>query len=194
MGFGRCSWVRLIGYGRDRTTQRGRFYAVPCAPVRMHTGGAPLSGHRLGERCWPLLAGVWRAIATLVKPVCAEEDVPTAANLNLYRGLHSRDGWYCDDEPLFGRRWVLKAHCFCEFLAALQSSDGGVSRVRMMKATCAGLATVTFLSWMANVRTSFFTVRIRSGTGADQCYVPLDQAAYYFLPIAGWSSVLSANV
>ena len=39
--------VRLIGYGRDRTTQRGRFHAVPFAPVRMHTGGAQLSGHIL---------------------------------------------------------------------------------------------------------------------------------------------------
>ena len=47
VGFGRGPWVRLIGYGRDRTTQRGRFHAVPCAPVRMHTGGAQLSGHTL---------------------------------------------------------------------------------------------------------------------------------------------------
>ena len=28
--------------------------------------------------------------------------MPTAANLNLHRGLHSRVGWHCDDEPLFG--------------------------------------------------------------------------------------------
>ena len=47
VGFGRCSWVRLIGCGRDRTPQRGRFHAVPCAPVRMHTGAAQLSGHIL---------------------------------------------------------------------------------------------------------------------------------------------------
>ena len=50
-----------------------------------------------------VLAGVWRAIALLMKPWCAEGEVPTAANLNLYRGLHSRVGWHCDDEPLFGR-------------------------------------------------------------------------------------------
>ena len=37
-----------------------------------------------------------------MKPWCAEGEVPTAANLNLYRGLHSRVGWHCDDEPLFG--------------------------------------------------------------------------------------------
>ena len=38
-----------------------------------------------------------------MKPWCAEGEVPTAANLNLYRGLHSRDAWHCDDEPLFGK-------------------------------------------------------------------------------------------
>ena len=55
-----------------------------------------------GERCWPLQAGVWRAIAPLVKPWCAEGEVPTAANLNLYRGWRSCVGWHRDDEPLFG--------------------------------------------------------------------------------------------
>ena len=38
-----------------------------------------------------------------MKPWCVEGEVPTAANLNLYRGLHSRVGWHCDDEPLFGK-------------------------------------------------------------------------------------------
>ena len=52
--------------------------------------------------CWPLLAGLWRAIALLMKPWCVEEDVPAAANLNLHRGWNSRVGWHCDDEPLFG--------------------------------------------------------------------------------------------
>ena len=37
----------LIGYERDRTTQRGRFLVVPHVPVRMRTGGAQLSGHIL---------------------------------------------------------------------------------------------------------------------------------------------------
>ena len=40
------------------------------------------------------------------------------------------------------------------------SSDGGVSPVRMMKDICAAL---TLLSWMADVRTSFFIVRILVG-------------------------------
>ena len=59
-------------------------------------------GPQTGKRCWPLLAGVWRAIAPLMKPWCAEGDVPTAANLNLYQGWKSCVGWHCDDEPLFG--------------------------------------------------------------------------------------------
>ena len=63
-----------------------------------------LSGHILESgvgHCQPVCGG--RAIAPLVKPWCAEGEVPTAENLNLYRGLHSRVGWHCDDEPLFGR-------------------------------------------------------------------------------------------
>ena len=38
-----------------------------------------------------------------MKPWCAEGEVPTAESLNLDRRLHSRVGWHCDDEPLFGR-------------------------------------------------------------------------------------------
>ena len=56
--------VRLIGYKRDRTTQRGRFQVVPCAPVRMHTGGAQLSGHILES-------GVGHCL-----PVCGELSHP----------------------------------------------------------------------------------------------------------------------
>ena len=65
-------------------------------------GHGPAIGPRAGERCWPLLAGVWRAIAPLMKPWCAEGEVPTAANLNLYRGWTSCVGWLRDDEPQFG--------------------------------------------------------------------------------------------
>ena len=66
-------------------------------------GHGPAVGPHTGERCWPLLAGLWRAIAPLMKPWCAEGEVPTAANLNLYRGWKSCVGWHCDDEPLFGK-------------------------------------------------------------------------------------------
>ena len=57
----------------------------------------------IGERYWPLLAGVWRAIAPLTKPWCAEVKVPTAANLNLHREWNSCVGWHSDDELLFGK-------------------------------------------------------------------------------------------
>ena len=35
---------------------------------------------------------------------CAEEEVPTAAKENLYRGRRSHVGWHSDNEPLFGER------------------------------------------------------------------------------------------
>ena len=60
VGFCRCLWVRLIGYVRDRTTQRGRFPVVPHVPVRMRTGGAQLSGHILESgvgHCSPVCGG-----------------------------------------------------------------------------------------------------------------------------------------
>ena len=61
-------------------------------------GLGPAIGPHTGKQCWPLLAGVWRAIAPLMQPWCAEgeEEVPTAANLNLYRGWKSCVGWHCD--------------------------------------------------------------------------------------------------
>ena len=59
-------------------------------------------GSHTGKRCWALLSWLWRAIAPLTKAWCAEGDVPTAANLNFYRGGNSRVNWHSDDEPLFG--------------------------------------------------------------------------------------------
>ena len=82
--------------------QRGRFSHFLRVLLHMRMGGGPVIGSHTGERCWPLLAGVWRAIAPLMKPWCAEGDVPAAANLNLYRRRSSHAGWHRDDEPLFG--------------------------------------------------------------------------------------------
>ena len=62
--------------------------AVPCGSscsCSYSYGRGPAVGPYTGERCWPLVASVWRAIAPLMKPWCAEGEVPTAANLNLYR-------------------------------------------------------------------------------------------------------------
>ena len=80
-------------------------WSVPCdfSCTRSYAyGQGPATGPHTGKRCWPLLAVVWRAIALLMKPWCAEGEVPTAANLNLYWRWKSCVGWHCDDEPLFG--------------------------------------------------------------------------------------------
>ena len=73
----------------------------PCTCSYAYGQGPAIRPHT-GEQCWPLLAGVWRAIAPLMEPWCAEGTVPTAANLNHYRGWRSCMGWHRDDEPLFG--------------------------------------------------------------------------------------------
>ena len=81
-------------------------WAVPCDSSCICSyayGRGPAIGPHTGERCWPLLAGLWRAVAPLMKPGCAEGEVPTAANLNFYRGWKSCVGRHCDDEPLFGK-------------------------------------------------------------------------------------------
>ena len=91
------------GRGRGRTAQRGRSFVIPHVLVHMRMDMAPLSGRTLDSGAGQLLAGVWRAIAPLMLPWCAEEEVPTAANLNLYWGWKSCVGWHCDDEPLFGK-------------------------------------------------------------------------------------------
>ena len=48
-------------------------------------GQSPAVGPHTGKRCWPLLDSVWRTIAPLRKPWCAEGEVPTDAKLNVYR-------------------------------------------------------------------------------------------------------------
>ena len=53
-------------------------------------GHGPAIGSHTGKQCWELLSWLWRTIAPLMKPWCAEGEVPTAANLNLYRGGNSR--------------------------------------------------------------------------------------------------------
>ena len=61
MGFGRCSWVRLVVYGRDRTTQRGRSLVIPRVLVHMRMDEAPLLGHTLESgvgHCLPVCGGL----------------------------------------------------------------------------------------------------------------------------------------
>ena len=107
-------------------------------------GQGPAIGPQTGERCWPLVAGVWRAIAPLMKPWCAEGEAPTAANLNLYHRWNSCVGWHRDDEPLFGECGDAKLIVSVSFgSSAVLPSNGRVSPVRLTKPTCAGLSMVT---------------------------------------------------
>ena len=91
-------WVRKGSYHTA--------WAVPCdssCTCSYSSGQGPAIGPHTGQRCWPLLEGVRRAVAPLMQPWCAEGEVPNAVNLNLYRGCRSCVGWHCDDEPLFGK-------------------------------------------------------------------------------------------
>ena len=65
-------------------------------------GHGPAIGPHTGRGCFRYLVSVWRAIAPLLSPWCADGDVPSAANLNLYEGSRSHVSWHCDDESLFG--------------------------------------------------------------------------------------------
>ena len=93
-------WVRKGSYHTAWSVPSGSSCSCSYA-----YGQGPAIGPHTGKRCWPLLATVSRAIAPLMKPWCAEGEVPTAANLNLYRGWSSSVGWHRDDEPLFGGVW-----------------------------------------------------------------------------------------
>ena len=65
-------------------------------------GKSPAIGPHTGRGCFRYLISVWRAFAPLLSPWCADGEVPSAANLNLYGGSRSHVTWHCDDEPLFG--------------------------------------------------------------------------------------------
>ena len=49
-------------------------------------GHGPAIGPHTGQQTFWMLSSVWRALAPLMSPWCADGDVPTAANLNLYVG------------------------------------------------------------------------------------------------------------
>ena len=118
-------------------------------------------GPQTGEQFWPLLVRLRRAIAPLMKTWCAGGEVASAANLNLYRGGNCMFVGTGDDES-----WGGEACCVGKFRhpSALQI-EGQVLSGRV-KLACVALAMVTFLSWMANVRTSFFIVRIPVWNGS----------------------------
>ena len=94
---------------RDRVKKGSYYTAWSVLPLSACScsyayGQGPAIGPQTGERCWSLLTGLWRAVAPVMKPWCAEGVLPTAANLNLYRRRFSRVAWHSDNEPLFGER------------------------------------------------------------------------------------------
>ena len=79
-------WVLPLLTGAVDWVWKGSYrtaWAVPCGSscsCSYSYGRGPAIGSHSGERRWPLLAGVWRAVALLVKPCCAVGEVPTAAH------------------------------------------------------------------------------------------------------------------
>ena len=149
-------WVRKGSYHTA--------WAVPCnssCSCSYAYGQGPAIGPQTGKQCWPLLIRMWRAIEPLIKPWCAEGDVPTAANLNLYRGWKSCVGWHCDDEPLFGKCGDAKL--------IVSVSLGNFALFRWRRHSCPdGEAHLCCLDHgdilvMADARTSFFIGRALVG-------------------------------
>ena len=105
-GEGVCSALSAAGNWVKKGSYHTAWSVLPLSSCRCSylLGHGRAVGPQTVERCWSLVSGLWRAIALLMKPWCAEGDVPTAANLKLYPGRNSRAGWHSDDEPLFGER------------------------------------------------------------------------------------------
>ena len=172
------------GKRRGRTTQRGRYLVVPRAHVRMRTGKASLSGHTLEGGAGHCLPDVWSAIAPLMKPWCAEGEVPTAANLNLYRGWRSCVGWHCDDEPLFGECGDAK------LIVSVSFGSSAVFKWRRQSCPddeghlcCLGHGDILVMDDQCpgQVPSSYGSL---SGTGTDKRHVPLDQTTCFLLSFA----------
>ena len=95
-------WVFPMLMGRVFWVRKGSYHTVWAVPVLLFVcvRGAQLSGRVLEA----VLAAVGRCVEryrALMRPWCADGDVPTAANLNLSRGRNSCVRWHCDGEPLF---------------------------------------------------------------------------------------------
>ena len=100
-------FLDLLGAGASwvsRSTNRTAWAVCPwsCCQCSYSYGHGPAIGPHTGRGCFRYLVSVWRAIAHLLSPWCADGDVPSAANLNFYEGSRSHVSWHCDDEPLFG--------------------------------------------------------------------------------------------
>ena len=75
----------------------------PCCRCSYSYGNGPAVGPQVSGN-WEFLRGLWRAVAPLMAPWCADGEMPTCANLNLYGGSGSRVRWHSDNEGVFGKQ------------------------------------------------------------------------------------------
>ena len=85
-----------------RRTYRTAWAVQPCCCSYSY-GNGPAVGPQVSGN-WEFLRGLWKAVAPLMAPWCADGEMPTCANLNLYEGSGSRVRWHSDNEGLFGRQ------------------------------------------------------------------------------------------
>ena len=87
-----CRVPRALAAARDResralTTHSGRHFLGLRASAHI-LGRERAVGPWSGRRCWSLLSGLWRAIAPLMQPWCAEGDFLNFAGIReIARGL-----------------------------------------------------------------------------------------------------------
>ena len=86
-----------------RGTYRTAWAVQPCCRCSYSYGNGPAVGLQVSGN-WEFLRGLWKAVAPLMAPWCADGEMPTCANLNLYEGSGSRVRWHSDNEGLFGRQ------------------------------------------------------------------------------------------
>ena len=84
-------------------TYRTAWAVQPCCRCSYSYGNGPAVGPQVSGN-WEFLRGLWKAVAPLMAPWCADGEMPTCANLNLFEGSGSRVRWHSDNEGLFGRQ------------------------------------------------------------------------------------------
>ena len=110
----RCSFVDTVlgraaleqylrGAWAVRCTYRTAWAVQSCCRCSYSCGSGPAVGPQVSGN-WEFLRGLWRAVAPLMAPWCADEEMPTCANLNFYGGSGSHVRWHSDNEGLFGKQ------------------------------------------------------------------------------------------
>ena len=133
-------------YWTVRGTYRTAWTVQPCCRCSYSFGSGPAVGPQASGN-WELLRGLWRAVAPLITPWCADGEVPTCPNLNFYGGSGSRVRWHSDKEGLFGKQEESKLIVSMSFgVCALFKWKLGLVWTVML--ALPGCTMVTFCSWM----------------------------------------------